>query len=790
MYGWFEPGGGVNKYFSNTQMIDVLLRTVSLSNNIVLGNACNRTSPAALYVSHNSVGVKRIPDPLYSLDVSGNVRFDENSTITCGDWFASSLNTGFSSNLTLTNQGLADVKVVVADEFKKNIALMKSVRVVSVTVNIDNTLSVQFEATSFPDVYNLFELITETTFLFINKVLYKVNEVVTYASFVISSYFGEMPFPQPFQNGDIIDVQVCTEYASNGNTYEISSQMISWFTINSYIYLQSSLSTLTMTVTFMSSKDVSNMFIGERYSLGLGDQPINVLKLVSFSLLTPLTATLVLKTIDQQPFPMTNITGQGTFAPTIAVSLILLDTVSAPIFEDLNVSIGTYTQQSGGSTNTYILLSGNSRLSAYMNPYVCATCAMNEVTISGASTYDVISVFQEEGHVLAKLADTSASYAFSIKGAATYQLNGIPFQLTGISQISESTGNSIPSSISFRYDVIDLLKMMPFMKAYIGQHMYFAGINVLAQIKDVVITVDASYFVFNTDITHVQSQVPTYIYLVPFKAAILTQLGKDRCYIQTSLAINTMIATETLTVGGSISLSSQLLFKDVAATSAATSSFPISYSSGSLTFGSSFQLSPSNATFEVDTIINGTVLSEGYLSFSDSRIKKHIRDADPLADLELIKQIQVKDFLMKTDGAKQKGIIAQDLAKIIPSIVHETTGYIPSICKDARITSIGSLCLRLSPSELEDVLPGKMLKLLEPSPYSVEIISVRKKKGSIFIKTTGKTHFQKSPGKKVYIIGPWSDNCKVVDKDYLFMVMLNAFKAVVCKLDALDMKEI
>ena len=58
MYGWFEPGGGVDKYFPNTKMIDVLLRTSSYSNNIVIGNGGVSGAVAGLYVSRNSVGVQ------------------------------------------------------------------------------------------------------------------------------------------------------------------------------------------------------------------------------------------------------------------------------------------------------------------------------------------------------------------------------------------------------------------------------------------------------------------------------------------------------------------------------------------------------------------------------------------------------------------------------------------------------------------------------------------------------------------------------------------------------------
>ena len=75
---------------------------------------------------------------------------------------------------------------------------------------------------------------------------------------------------------------------------------------------------------------------------------------------------------------------------------------------------------------------------------------------------------------------------------------------------------------------------------------------------------------------------------------------------------------------------------------------------------------------------------------------------------------------------------------------------------------------------------GAKLKLMSQASTLpvVTIEGIRKKKGTLFIKTSGKLHFQKKIGSKVYILGPWTEKIKVIDKDYLFMVLLNAFKGV------------
>ena len=765
MYGWFEPGSGVNKYFSNTQMIDVLLRTVSLSNNIILGNSsCGPSRPAALYISQNSVGIQRIPNSQYSLDVSGNTRFDEAATLTCGDWYASGSNTGLSSNVYFTNKGMATVQVLITNDVKQPVLTLYSVSVISITANNDNTLNLTLESS------NDMENISETSFLYINDILYRVNAVTTINSFIISSYFtsDNGVFPLPFQDNDVIDVQILAEYVPGANAIDLmSSRLISWFKVNGFGLTAPD--TLTISITFLSIADTANIFAGQRYSFGLGDLPINIVKVVKILMITETLATLILSSIDQTAFPASQV------QTSAIMSLLLLDTITPPLFEDVNVSIGTYAQGNGGNSHigTYIIFT-NSRLSKYVNQSSSATCAINQVTIGGVSTYATGIIFQNNGHVVAQLSADSTAYAFSTRGTATYQLNGMPFQLSAVSNVVGSPG-------TYRYDVIDLLGCLSQMKLYIGQRIYFAGINVLSKIINIVTTVQAIYLLLNTDIRGMNGGLlPTFIYLVPFKAAVLTQLGKDRCYIQTSLGIGTKVTSETLTVAGSISLTSSLLFRDLASASPFAH---INYTAGTMYISDGIELASTNVTMQKDTVVNGTIITEGYFSFSDRRIKKKIYPSNPQDDLELIKKIQVKNYMMKADGSIQKGIIAQDIEELLPdaSIVRDTAGFIPSICKNARITSIGSLRLRgISDEVAADLVPGAKLKLMSQASTLpvVTIEGIRKKKGTLFIKTSGKLHFQKKIGSKVYILGPWTEKIKVIDKDYLFMVLLNAFKGV------------
>ena len=84
-YGRIQSGGGVNAHFNNTKLSDVVFRTDSLNNNLILGNYNNanpNNTKGAIYISNNSLGIKCIPNHSnYSIDIAGNANCQSNLTI-------------------------------------------------------------------------------------------------------------------------------------------------------------------------------------------------------------------------------------------------------------------------------------------------------------------------------------------------------------------------------------------------------------------------------------------------------------------------------------------------------------------------------------------------------------------------------------------------------------------------------------------------------------------------------------------------------------------------------------
>ena len=149
--------------------------------------------------------------------------------------------------------------------------------------------------------------------------------------------------------------------------------------------------------------------------------------------------------------------------------------------------------------------------------------------------------------------------------------------------------------------------------------------------------------------------------------------------------------------------------------------------------------------------------------------------ADATRDLEMLKRIKIHNYCWKDGGAKQKGVIAQEVAELMPEIVHETRGFVPSICKQGRVTSRGKIALYgLDPGVVGDLYNEKYLRIfIGGKRKDVALLKITEKKNAVFIKVG----VPLTMGNTIFVYGPLT-SCKTVDKDYLFMMLFNAVKAL------------
>lgn len=751
MYGWFEPGGGVNKYFLSTQMIDVLLRSSSTNNNIVIGNGSNPSATAAIYVQQNNVGIRRLPDPSYSLDTMGVARAD--TWVTQG-WFASASNTGFaSSNVLSTADGLSRTRVVVAESVLNYKCVLSNVTVSSIHYNNDNSYDMALALSHS----SLLENITPDVILSVNDVLYKVIRLDAFNTFTIAPFFNDAPSTLlPFQNGDVIPtLNVLQNYQRDPFS---SSTLISWFTITSLAITSSY--QIAVGAQFLSPSDAANVFAGQYYSLSDEDAINNIVCLQSVVWITPLVAMLYLSTTDKTSFPIYTLSG-GVGSN---IALILLDVILPSMVEDTNVSIGTYVSPNNSFQN--VLITG-SKLDTFAYSQENATNTVNSIKVNGVTSYDITNVFvNADNQVLATLGQAT-QYKFATKGNITYTLNGLPFRL-----------NAPPTLVAagvYRYFVTDqsqggktLQKMID--QGYVGQHVMFACRDIVTRIQDIVaVGQQGPYLDLCVNIAY----VPT-VLLVPFKATILTSLGKDRCYVNNSLSIGTRVTTETLTVNGNASITNGLYLRDE------TSSVPfslINYVNDQLYLGSGIVVTPSNIVLQNNAIVKGNLVVENVLSYSDQRLKKEIEPADTSHDLELIRSLDLKKFRMMTDPAntlKKRGLIAQDVEKIMPELVHYSSlTPLSDIGETAQVSAGRTLGIRgyghlASGTCLSIRFDGGQDKVVTVVSANDDEIAIEEKE---LLRVGG----------SVYIVGT-HDRLRLINQEQLMMTMLGALQAVIARI--------
>lgn len=87
LYGWIEVGASNVGVFSSQHNNDIILRTASSNNKILIGNQMydimsGSNTSAALYISNNNVGIDKVPAFNVQLDINGTMNINNSITFT------------------------------------------------------------------------------------------------------------------------------------------------------------------------------------------------------------------------------------------------------------------------------------------------------------------------------------------------------------------------------------------------------------------------------------------------------------------------------------------------------------------------------------------------------------------------------------------------------------------------------------------------------------------------------------------------------------------------------------
>lgn len=121
----------------------------------------------------------------------------------------------------------------------------------------------------------------------------------------------------------------------------------------------------------------------------------------------------------------------------------------------------------------------------------------------------------------------------------------------------------------------------------------------------------------------------------------------------------------------------------------------ISYdpSADMLSVGARATINPQGLVVNGTVVSTGQVFAPGYRLMSDARLKKDIRSSDKVADLMDVLAVDIRQFKLADNGAErgvgpQTGVIANEIANILPDAVSRVHDYIPDVMCLGSIESI------------------------------------------------------------------------------------------------------
>ena len=175
----------------------------------------------------------------------------------------------------------------------------------------------------------------------------------------------------------------------------------------------------------------------------------------------------------------------------------------------------------------------------------------------------------------------------------------------------------------------------------------------------------------------------------------------------------------------------------------------------------------------VSIYADNMVAASGFLSFSDARIKNILRRSDSESDLGMLLGIEITDYLHKDGIARgrtpQKKVIAQQVEKVYPQAVSQSTDVVPDIYKKATQKD-GWVQLAT------DLKKGERVRLLSEKTEGIhEVLEVTKDKF--------RTDF-KPEGGQVFVYGREVKDFRSVDYEAISMLNVSATQELARKVKA------
>lgn len=795
MYGWLHAGGGIDKYFCNNRLDDIILRSSSINNNVIIGNHSTQScQDAAIYVSRNNVGIHKLPSQDVALDVKGhiktdsflNVKLEQHSLVVS------------PSNLTLSQASKTNIQMDDRGMIQNELLLTRDIRRKKFTLSNISFSSVSKQQIKdytnvFVDGYVLLiqkpleMYFKEGDLLCINNTLYTVLNILetyTHIQIEVICYFHQEYDLSIIRANDPQNIDVFQDYTKQDK----SEQVYLPITVTDY-----AISTVYLNITCQLQDAQNISFLKRRTYFHIKDSRKNVendiieniMILIDFYYPDPQQnpehVSLIFKSIDNKSTLYDVMNKFGTPIQGKSLFLFALRTETPPSIRESNVMWGTYVTLQG---QRYMSFTKNMQLTQYVNPQDLQVNTLESIIFNDVVKFDIDTMFSTPSDgILVRFIQTQLEHPLTERGSIYYQYIGFPVHIVSASYLDNRIVRYVIDDTPFNF--------FTFLKEYNEEYVYVIDqVNYSWRIKNIVINgarafIDLSKASGETmnmnDAYTIRSRI---VYMLPFKFQSLTMLGneKDNCFIKNALGIGTNIITETLTVNGSASVKNQIKFYDESSLGHAY----IKLYNDKLDINNTIFVDQNEVSIQNSTVVKGVMTANDFLSVSDRMLKKNITSCDPHEDLDLIMKLDIKEYEFidqQVSTGQKKGVIAQDIERILPGIVSTTWGFIPSVYKQARV--INQLCIKLvetcDASHLKRDTPIKLV--LNGHEHVAKVLKVAlKSKPKIILKEPLPSAFL---DQKVFVYGHYG-KYKTLDKDYLFMTTMNSVKELASKIQSLE----
>ena len=186
---------------------------------------------------------------------------------------------------------------------------------------------------------------------------------------------------------------------------------------------------------------------------------------------------------------------------------------------------------------------------------------------------------------------------------------------------------------------------------------------------------------------------------------------------------------------------------------------------------------------------HGLRAGSGYFLTSDSRIKQIARRASGHDSLAAIRQLQVTDYTyidkIGVSDREHRGLVAQELEKVLPEVVSQGTEFVPDIYARATAVHFDAAKQKLT-IELDDShglkVDDRVSLIMEPDGKVEAVVSGVPTSKSFVVKS-------EKGSKRVFVFGKQVKDFRTVDYDQVFSTGISALQELDRQVQVLKQSE-